>query len=119
MREIEEFMELIRSRKLEYVTCRALTALDSHFGSEIVATILEKLGYSGGTLLPEESRLALLTTNIRSFSTLSTKCKYLYTLAFPPADYIQNQFEPASRFLFPWYYVYRICKGTLKTFGRR
>ncbi len=118
-REIEEFMELIGSRKLENVTCQALTALDSHFGNESVSTILEKLGYGDGIPMPEESRLALLSSNIRSFPTLSTKCKYLFTLAFPPADYIQNRFEPASKFLVPWYYVYRIYKGTLKTVGRR
>ena len=113
--EVDEFIDLTRSRVLEDVTCRALTELSRHFDDETALNIMTRLGHGEGLPMPEESRLALLMSNIRSFPTLSAKYKYLHALAFPSQEYIRNQYQPRSRLLIPWYYLYRIFNGALKT----
>jgi hypothetical protein len=113
--EIDEFVELTRSRALGDVTCRALTEVSRHFDDKTALNIMTRLGHGEGLPMPEESRLALLMSNIHSFPTLSAKYKYLLALAFPSQEYIRNQYQPRSRLLIPWYYLYRIFNGALKT----
>lgn len=112
--EIEQFIELTIGNGLEDITSQALGEVNRHFSAERIPNILTRLGRHPGVALQSESPRELLVSNLRSFPTLSDKVKYLYALAFPSIEYMKGAFNPGSKLLIPWYYVYRIYRGGRK-----
>jgi hypothetical protein len=48
----------------------------------------------------------------------SARVERLRQLAFPPRDFMQQQFRSRSRFALPWLYVYRGARGLVRLFRR-
>jgi len=117
--EIDDFVALIHDHGLNDVASQALGELHRHISAEHVPDILSRLGGQQGAALQIESRRALMISNLRSFPTLSGRFKYLLALAFPRIEYMEQQFNPGSKLLIPWYYVYRIFRGGRKLLGAR
>lgn len=112
--EIDEFVALICGHGLDDVASQALGELHRHISEKRIPDILARLGRHQGAALQIESRRALLISNLRSFPTLTARFKYLLALAFPRIEYMERQFNPGSKLFIPWYYVYRILRGSGK-----
>lgn len=114
--QIDEFVGLTRSLGLEKVCSQALTELRRHFDDAATPRILSALGHPEGLPMPADSRLSVFLSNLRAFPTLFSKCRYMLALAFPAPHYIEEHYQLGSKLLIPWFYLYRIYKGSVNLF---
>jgi hypothetical protein len=123
--EVEDFVSLVRARRIRAVCARGCTLARSRFGTVFPPGLTE--GLAAGRIDDEPSaeylgramsQLDILLSDLRALDRWADRVRLVREHVFPPASYMRQKYPASSRLWLPALYARRAIAGARRWFRR-